>query len=250
LAQANRDFSLMHYMELKCKLCTHAVTFMSLHPIRICIIEDHAIVRAGIKMLLAAQPDLEVVGEAVDREGALEIAMRESPDLFVVDLQLGTESAVDFLEELLASCEAKAIVLTGIFRQEQIQHAISAGATGVVYKTEAAEVLLRAIRKVQAGEAWLSRSLVTSALGHLRATASSTARDPNGARIATLTTREREIVALMASGVNRKRIAEQLRLSETTIRNHLNSVFTKLELSSQLELVFYAQSHGLNKPSS
>ena len=241
----------MHYMELKCKLCTHAVTFMSLHPIRICIIEDHAIVRAGIKMLLAAQPDLEVVGEAVDREGALEIAMRESPDLFVVDLQLGTESAVDFLEELLASCEAKAIVLTGIFRQEQIQHAISAGATGVVYKTEAAEVLLRAIRKVQAGEAWLSRSLVTSALCHLRATASSTAgRDPNGARIARLTTREREIVALMASGVNRKKIAERLRLSETTIRNHLNSIFTKLELSSQLELVFYAQSHGLNKPSS
>src|SRR5262245_38985091 len=95
-------------------------------PIRICIIEDHAIVRAGLRILIAGEAAMHVVGEAVDRQGALELAKRECPDLFLVDLQLGAEQAVDFLEELLAACEARAIVLTGISSEEQIHRAIKA----------------------------------------------------------------------------------------------------------------------------
>src|SRR5215831_19057846 len=141
---------------------------MSLSPIRVCIIEDHAVVRAGLKMLLTSQPDIEVVGEALDRKGAFEVGERVRPDLFLVDIQLGRESAVDFLDELLTACEARAILLTGASTEEQIQRAIQAGATGLVYKEEAPEVLIRAIRKVHAGEAWLSRAVMTSALTRFR----------------------------------------------------------------------------------
>src|SRR5262249_47386139 len=143
---------------------------MPAEPIRVCIIEDHAVVRAGLKMLLTSQSDIEVVGEAVDRKGALEIAGRLRPDIFLVDIQLARESAVDFLHELLTACEARAILLTGSSNEDQIQRAVQAGATGLVYKEEAPEVLIRAIRKVHAGEAWLSRTVMSSALTKLRHT--------------------------------------------------------------------------------
>jgi len=218
--------------------------------IRIGIIEDHAIVRAGLRMLLAAEPDIEVVGEAVNRNGAFELAARERPDLFLVDIQLGEESAVDFLEELLIFCEARAILLTGISSGEQIHRAIQAGAMGLVYKDDNPLMLVRAIQKVHAGEAWLSRPLMTDALSRLRLHRGSTTKtDPETKKIAALTTREREIIALIASGMNRKRIADKLFLSEATVRNHLTSIFGKLDLSNQLELVFYAQRHELDKPS-
>src|SRR5262245_30796702 len=220
---------------------------MSLSPIRVCIIEDHAVVRAGLKMLLTSQPDIEVVGEALDRKGALEVAERERPDLFLVDIQLGRESAVDFLSELLTACAARAILLTGTSTDEQIQRAIQAGATGLVFKEEAPEVLIRAIRKVHAGEAWLSRQVMTSALSKLRETHDSKPQsDGETDKIESLTAREREIVTLVAKGLNRKKISEKLFVSEATVRNHLSSVFAKLGVSNQFELVFYAQRHGLD----
>jgi two-component system nitrate/nitrite response regulator NarL len=218
-------------------------------PIRVCIIEDHGIVRTGLRMLLASHPGIEVVGEAIDRKSAFEVAQRESPDLFLVDVQLGTESAIDFLEELLALCDATAILLTGTDNEEQIHRAIEAGASGLVFKEEDPEVLIRAIEKVQAGEAWFSRSLMSSALLRLRAVRSSKVNtDAEIAKIANLTAREREIVALVATGLNRKKIAEKLFVSEATVRNHLTSIFGKLDVANQFDLVFYAQRHGLDKP--
>src|SRR5436309_8812725 len=223
-------------------------SFITARPIRVCIIEDHSIVRAGLRLLLAAQPDIEMVGEAADRKEAFEIAKQERPDVFLVDIQLAAESAVDFLEELLAACEATAILLTGMSTEEQIHRAIQAGATGLVYKDEDPEVLIRAIKKVHAGEAWLARSVMTSALSRLRsARSAATNPDPDNTKIVTLTAREREIVALIASGVDRKKIAEKLFVSEGTVRNHLRSIFGKLGLSNQVELVFYAQRHGLDR---
>src|SRR2546428_184496 len=163
-------------------------------PIRVCIIEDHAIVRTGLRMLLMSQPGIEVVGEAVDRKGAFEVAERACPDLFLVDVQLGTESAIDFLEELLTFCGANAILLTGIDTEEQIHRAIEAGASGLVYKGEDPEVLIRAIERVHAGEAWFSRSLLSSVLVRLRTVRSNKMNpDADIAEISKLTEREREI---------------------------------------------------------
>src|SRR5215510_2436833 len=221
----------------------------SICPIRLCLIEDQCLIRAGLKTLLIAQPDIEVVGEAGDRKSALEVAQRMLPDVFLVDLQLARDPVVDFLEELLAlRRESSAVLLTGVFCEDEIHRAIQAGATGLVYKEDDPEVLIRAIRTVYGGEAWLSRSLMTAALSRFRSSRRNT-KSPDAVKIATLTSREREIVALVACGSNRKRIAERLFVSEITVRNHLTSIFAKLELSNQFELAFYAQRHGLDKPS-
>jgi DNA-binding NarL/FixJ family response regulator len=215
--------------------------------IRVGIVEDHNIVRAGLKVMLAAYPDIEVVGEAADRREAFELAKSRRPDVLLVDLQLGQVSALDFLEELMATCGSRAIVVTGSSNDDEINRSIQCGATGLVFKHEDPDVLIRAIRKVYAGEAWLSRSLMTSALTRLRVSRSVPPPDPESAKIATLTAREREIVALVATGLGRQGIAEKLCVSEGTVRNHLTSIFGKLDLSNQLGLVFYAQRHGLDK---
>jgi DNA-binding NarL/FixJ family response regulator len=215
--------------------------------IRVGIIEDHSIVRAGLRVMLTANPDIEVVGEAADRKEAFEMAKSKKPDVLLVDLQLGQTSALEFLEELVAT-GTRAIVVTGTSNDDEIHRSIQAGATGVVFKHEDPEILLRAIRKVFIGEAWLSRTLMTSALTRLRATRSTAPPDPETVKISTLTAREREIVALVATGLGRQGIAEKLCVSEGTVRNHLTSIFGKLDLSNQLGLVFYAQRHGLDKP--
>jgi DNA-binding NarL/FixJ family response regulator len=208
-------------------------------------------VRAGLKILLESQAGIEVVGEAANRQGAFEIAKRESPDIFLVDIQLGQESALDFMPELLTLTNAKAILLTSAASEEQIHRAILAGATGLVYKDENLDVMIRAIRMVHSGEAWLSRSLMTDALSRLRKAPHlrKTNSDPEEAKIAALTVREREIVGLIARGMNRKKIAAKLCVSEVTVRNHLTSILGKLDLANQFDLVFFAQRHGLDLPS-
>jgi DNA-binding NarL/FixJ family response regulator len=215
--------------------------------IRVGIIEDHSIVRAGLRMMLLAHSDIEVVGEAGDRKEAFDFAKQKRPHVLLVDLQLGETSALEFLDELMAVSGARAIVVTGSSNDEEIHRSIQAGATGVVFKHEDPDVLIRAIRKVHAGEAWLSRTLMTSALTRLRTKNSPAPANPETTKIASLTAREREIVALVATGLGRQGIAEKLCVSEGTVRNHLTSIFGKLELSNQLGLVFYAQRHGLDK---
>jgi len=218
-------------------------------PIRVCIIEDHSIVRAGLRVMLTANSDIEVVGEAQNRREAFAVVTLERPDLLLVDIQLGKESALDFLEDLMAICESRSILVTGSSNEDEIHRAIEAGATGVVFKDEDPEVLIRAIRKVHSGEAWLTRTMMSAALSRFRTARSARLQpDPDSIKIATLTARERQIVALVASGMGRQVIAEKLCVSEGTIRNHLSSIFSKLELSNQLGLVFYAQRHGLDKP--
>jgi DNA-binding NarL/FixJ family response regulator len=146
--------------------------------IAIALIEDHSIVRAGLRALIESQPDMRVVGEATDRNTSLGLLASLRPDILVVDLQLRNECAADFLEELLSLSGARAIVLTGSNEQSVIQRAILAGATGLVFKDEDLEMLVRAIRAVHKGEAWLKRSMMTTTLSHLRETRHSKLR-PN-----------------------------------------------------------------------
>jgi DNA-binding NarL/FixJ family response regulator len=211
-------------------------------PIRVVIIEDHGIVRAGLKVMLASYPDIEVVGEAHDRDKAFEVAKATRPDVLLVDLQLGETSAVDFLPELLAACGARTLVVTGTSSDEQIRKSIHAGATGLILKNENPEVMVQAIRKVHAGKTWLSSQLRTR-------TSRVSQRDSEKEKIDSLTAREREIIALLTNEVTGARMAQRLGIAEITVRNHLNSIFSKLEVNNQIELVLYAQRHKLNKPS-
>jgi len=120
------------------------------------------------------------------------------------------------------------------------------GAIGVVLKLEAARILTKAIRKVHAGEAWLNRTMVANAMSELQ-TKERKDRDPEQSKIASLTARESEIIALIGEGLRNKAIAERLYISEKTVRHHLTSIFNKLEVSDRLELIIYAFEHDLAK---
>lgn len=200
-------------------------------------------------MLIEDRPTMVVAGEAANCAEALDITARKQPDIILLDLDLGKESGLDFMRELLdTSPKAKIIILTGVHDPDTYRRAITLGATGLVFKEQTAEVLIKAIEKVHAGEAWLDRSLTATVLSEMSRPREAKKDDLEAAKIATLTNREREIITLVAQGLGRKEIADRLYISEATVRNHLTSIFGKLDLSDRFELVFYAYRHGLAAP--
>lgn len=213
-------------------------------PVRVLIVDDHPMLRAGLRMLLESQSGITVVAETDNCASALETTSREQPDIVLLDLDLGGQNALDCLPALLEAAEqVRVIILTGIRDAEIHQEAVRLGAMGLVLKEQATETLLNAIECVQAGEVWLDRTLVARVLG--RMARPSPPRDPEAARIATLTEREREVITLIGEGLRNKQIAERLFISETTVRHHLTSIFDKLGVADRLELVIYAYRHGL-----
>jgi DNA-binding NarL/FixJ family response regulator len=214
--------------------------------IRIVLVDDHTMVREGVRMLLEGHADLELAAEAWTRAGALAAVTRERPDLVLLDLDLGAESGLDVLRDLVAvEPPPRVLVFTGVRDPEVHRQAVLLGALGVVPKEQAAAVLLAAIRKVHAGEAWIDRSMVASLLQEARQARSQA--DPEASKIALLTAREREIIELVAHGNGTRPIAAQLGISEKTVRNHLVSIYSKLDVSDRLELAIYAVRHGLAK---
>ena len=217
-------------------------------PIRILIIEDHTIVRAALHMLLENSPGLRVVGETANRSEALSLAACEQPDVILLDLDLGDSSGLDLLPELLAvASSARVLILTGVHDPELHRQAVRLGAVGLVLKEKSTEILLRAIEKVHAGEVWLERSMIATVLNEITHKNEGQQTRPEAAKIATLTPREREVITLIGEGLRNKQIAQRLFISETTVRHHLTSIFSKLHVSERLELVIYAYRHGLAK---
>lgn len=218
--------------------------------IRILIVDDHLVVRAGLHMLIENEPGMRVVAMAGNSGEALELATRESPDLIILDLDLGGQSALSFLPELRdASKTARILVLTGLRDTEAHQEAVRLGAMGVVLKEHAAEVLIKAIEKVHAGELWLDRPTMGRMLREM--TRQEQTVDPEIAKIASLTQREREVITLIAEGLKNKQIAERLFISETTVTHHLSSIYSKLGVADRLELVIYAFANKIaSKPKS
>jgi len=211
--------------------------------IDILLVDDHPLVREGVRMLIEAQADMRLVGESADRAGTLAALRSRRPDLVLLDLDLGADSGLDLLRELVEQdAELRVLVFTGLRDPDLHRRAIELGALGVVPKEQATSVLLAAIRKVHAGEAWIDRKLVTSLLQDARRVRE---RDPEERRIAELTAREREIVALVAQGNGTRQLSERLGIADKTIRNHLVSIYAKLGVSDRLELAIYAGRHGL-----
>ena len=219
-------------------------------PIRVVIVDDHAVVRTGLRMLIESRPGIIVVGEAGNGAEALAVVARTQPDIIVLDLDLGGESGLDCFPELrTAASTARVLVLTGVRDPELHRRAVRLGSMGLVLKEKAADVLLQAIEKVHAGEVWLEPAMIASVLGEMTGTRASQLLDPEAAKIASLTEREREVVTLISQGLRNKQIAERLGISETTVRHHLTSIFAKLEVTDRLELVIYTYRHGLAGPS-
>jgi two-component system, NarL family, nitrate/nitrite response regulator NarL len=216
--------------------------------IRVFLLGEHALIRAGLKMLIESRAGLTVVGEAATYSDARAAGLREA-DIILLDSDLDGTATPDFLHEMVASAKpARLLVLTGTADLEAHYCAMRMGAMGLVLKKRPADVLVKAIEKVYAGEVWLDRSAVARVLRGV--SNGSGSEDADGARIASLTERERDVVAVIGEGLKNKQIAERLFISETTVRHHLSSIFEKLGVSDRLELLVYAYRHKLAKPPS
>lgn len=208
--------------------------------VRVFIVDDHAMVREGLCLLLERTKDLAFCGEAGNVAAALQGIARSRPDLVLLDLDLGPEDGLALLPRLPPLLgEPKVLVLTGIRDRARHEAALLAGARGLVLKDRPPETLLEAIRKVHAGEIWFDRPLLESALSRAMRSPEPAA-SPEAAKVATLTAREREIVELVGRGLKTDQIGERLSISEKTVRNHLSAIFDKLGVSDRLELLMYA----------
>jgi DNA-binding NarL/FixJ family response regulator len=203
--------------------------------------------RLGLRLLIENR-GLKVVGEASGRADALEIAEREQPDIILLDLTLPGTDGIDLIPELLAVAKgSRILVLTGVLEPEVHKRAMHLGAMGVVLKEKAPEVLIKAIQKVHEGEIWLDRAMVANVFCATSRFRDVRKHDPEAVKIATLTGREREVIALVGEGLRNKQIADRLFISEGTVRNHLTTIFSKLEVSDRFELLIYSFRHSLAK---
>ncbi len=215
--------------------------------VRLLIVNPHLLVCDGLRMVLDNAPGLKVVGVANNRADALKEAKSKSPDIVLLDLDSGGEIALSFLPELREEAEkSRVLVITSVKDPEVHRQAVRLGAMGVVLKQYAADVLIKAIRKVHAGEIWLDRSAMGSLLREM-AHQESNDTDSDESRIRNLTAREFQVIALISEGLKNRQIAERLFISETTVTHHLSSIFSKLRVSDRLELVIYAFGHHLTK---
>lgn len=218
-------------------------------PIKILLIDDHAVVRTGLRMFIESHPGMTVVGEAANQADALTVAEASHPDVILLDLDLGGASGLDFLPALLSIApSSRVLILTGVRDPALHSRAVSLGAMGVVLKEQAGKVLVLAIEKVHTGEIWIERAMMASVLHDLARAHAGKTDTGEGAKIAALSKREREVVGLISQGLSNKQIADRLCISATTVRHHLTAIFSKLDVTSRLELVVYAYRHDLVKP--
>jgi DNA-binding NarL/FixJ family response regulator len=209
-------------------------------------LSDQLLTRAGLRHLLETS-GVALVGEVTTRAEAVMFAAREHPDVVVLDLDSRGETLA-CLEDLgVTDEENRVIVLSDRSQASHHPTLVELGAVGIVFKDERPETLIKAIEKVHAGELWLDR--VNTAQVVRRMARRRVQQNAEAVKIATLTKREHEILALMGEGLKNATIAQRLFISEATVRNHLTSILDKLGVTDRFELVVYAFRHGLVLPS-
>ena len=216
--------------------------------VRIMLIDDHVSIREGLKMLIESHNNFQVVGEAGTVAEAWEVFEREKPELVLLDLDLRGESGLDLIQKF-SSKGARVLVFTGVREQEQHQLCLRLGAMGLLRKEESRTILLKAIEKVHRGEIWFDRGMMSNVLNTVLKQKNERDIDPERAKIASLTERELQVIALVSEGRKNKQIAELLFISDTTVRHHLTSIFSKLGVADRLELLILAYKYGIAKPS-
>lgn len=209
--------------------------------IRVALVDDQALFRAGIRMLVASQPDLEVVGEAGDGREALDVIAATRPDVVLMDIRMPVMDGLAATAELLTRPDPpKVVMLTTIDLDEAAARAIRQGASGFLLKDADPEFLLAAIRTVHAGSSVIAAAATRDLFAHF-----SEAPRPVPAVFQDLTEREREIFALAARGLSNAEIAAREFLSEATVKTHISRILTKLALRDRVQLVVFAFEHGL-----
>jgi DNA-binding NarL/FixJ family response regulator len=219
---------------------------MAPERIRILLVDDHAVVREGLRAFLALQDGFEVVGEAADGEEAVQRAAELEPDVILMDLVMPKLDGVSAMRELRRrgghASRAKVIVLTSFLDDDRLLPALEAGAAGYLLKNSQPTELARAVRAAQAGEAIIDPTAAARLVGVL---SGADHGRPRATALDGLTQREREVLALIAQGRANKRIALELGISEKTVKNHVGHVLAKLGVTDRTQAAVLAVQEGL-----
>lgn len=219
------------------------------NKIRVVIADDHPIVRDGLKKLLSLEDDIDVVGAVSDGRELIERIDELQPDVILLDLRMPNLDGLGAMQTLQhTGSKARVIILTASEDKNEFVQAMKLGCSGIVLKQTASDLIVKSIRKVHAGEIWLDSHTTAAVMRQFAAPVeSSLASSANKSRERSpLSTREREIVALVAQGYKNKEMAEKMFISEQTVKNHLHNIFDKLGVSDRLELALYAIHKGLH----
>jgi DNA-binding NarL/FixJ family response regulator len=220
---------------------------MTTRMTRIVLVDDHVLVRSGMKALLDAQPDLEVTGEAGDGAEGVELALERRPDVVLMDLRMPVLDGIEATKRIVAAgSRARILVVTSHDDDALVLRALRAGATGFFLKDAAADRLAEAVRAVAAGDTLLApaiaRRLVEAQLGE------SGARVALRPRFDALTERERDITRRLARGHSNAALADEIGLSEATVKTHVTRLLTKLGVRSRVQAVVLAYESGFVRP--
>jgi two-component system, NarL family, nitrate/nitrite response regulator NarL len=216
--------------------------------IRVVLADDHPIVRDGLRKLLSLEEDIEVVGEASDGREVVQVVQETKPDILVLDLRMPYMDGLTTLQSLQQlDRRVKVIVLTASEDKNEFVQAMKLGCSGIVLKQTAPELIVKSIRKVNAGEIWLDSHTTAAVMRQFASPSDVVNGSPGkGRERSPLSQREREIVGLVAQGYKNREMAEKMFISEQTVKNHLHNIFDKLGVSDRLELALYAIHKGLH----
>ncbi|MCZ2821669.1 response regulator transcription factor [Modestobacter sp. VKM Ac-2977] len=215
-------------------------------PVRLLLVDDDALVRAGLRAVLASAPDLRVVGEAGDGADAIDAVLRHRPDVVLMDVRMPRMDGLAATAALTARPDApRVLVLTTFDLDEHVFGALQAGASGFLLKDTPPRELVQAVRVVAAGEAMLSPTATRRLITRYTDTGADVRRQDALARIETLTDREREVLLAVGRGLSNAEIGKELFLSEATVKSHVSRVFTKLGTANRVQVAILAHVAGL-----
>lgn len=209
-------------------------------PIRVLVVDDHPVVRRGIKSLLAEESDLEVIGEAVNGKDAIQQMANLHPDVILMDLVMPEMNGIDAIKYITSNFpEARILVMTSFAADDKVFPSIKAGALGYLMKDSDPEDLIRMIHQVHRGELSIHPTIARKVIQELnRPAVEPLTPDP-------LTERELEILQLLAQGIENKEIAHRLVLREATVRTHVSNILSKLHLANRVQATLYALRKGI-----
>lgn len=211
-------------------------------PTRLLIADDHGAIRAGLRMIMDAEPDLEVVGEAADGEVAVAQARALRPDVVLMDIRMPGLDGIGATERITADGSAAVLVLTTFDLDDYVFGALRAGAAGFVLKSASGQELVRAVRAVASGDGVLAPEVTRGVIAAAAAAGGAGPAEPPG--VAELTERERDVLACLGEGLSNAQIAARLFIGETTVKTHVSRVLTKLGVRSRVQAAIVARGAG------
>lgn len=212
--------------------------------IRVAVVDDQALVRGGFRAILAAQPDIEVVGEAGNGTEALDVVARTAPDVVLVDVRMPEMDGIDATRRITATSTCRVLMLTTFDLDEHVYDAFRAGATGFLLKTVSPEDLVASVRAAATGDVLLAPSITRRLIERFV----TSPKPEHNQRLQALTDRERDVLGLIAQGLSNAEIAASLYVSEGTIKTHVGRILAKLDLRDRVQAVVVAYEAGLVRP--